>query len=480
MSDTPLLTFGLAFLLPIGYALIGASGLPRDRARSGAVALLAALGLAIVGYVITGFALQYGGIGLTHDAAGYDGLIWEWSALGVTWGPGWGMAGLAGWGLSGPAETPAARELALGNLPAALLASLIPVLALRGRIPGWATALLGFLMGALIYPVAGNWTWGGGWLANLGSNLGLAHGLVDPAGGGLVHLLGASVALAGLLVFLPRRARTSDQGATPLPETTFPLLSLLGVGLIFAGLASWVNANPLLAGAIELQRMLLNTFVAAAGAALLSVGYTWLVAGRPDALMGARGVGGAVAASLAAAAFIPTWAALALGALIGLLTPIAIFVFDRVLRWDDPTAAITVHGLGGALGLVAIGFLADGTAGAGWNGIGGGEYLRVSGQGVTGLLAASGFRPDFPLQLQAQLVGGASLLLFGFFVAWLSLAPLATAVMMLRPRKIATPGAGSGPTPSLTAPRDEVAGPEAVRQAPSEEVEVALELPGQA
>ena len=100
-----------------------------------------ALGLAVAGYVITGFALQYGGVGLAHDAPGYDGLIWEWSALGVTWGPGWGMAGLAGWLLSGPATTAAARDLALANLPRVVMAALIPVMALRGRIPGWATAL---------------------------------------------------------------------------------------------------------------------------------------------------------------------------------------------------------------------------------------------------------------------------------------------------------------------------------------------------
>lgn len=434
MSEPPLLTLGLAFLLPIGYALIGASGLPHDRARSGTVAFLAALGVAVAGYVITGFALQYGGLGLVHELPGYDGLIWEWSALGVTWGSGWGMAGLTGWLLSGAAATAAARALALANLPMVLLAALIPVMALRGRIPGWAVALLGFLMGALIYPVAGNWIWGGGWLANLGSNLGLAHGFADPAGAGLVNLLGASVALAGLLVFVPRRPRVASDDPVPLPAATFPLLSLLGVGLLFAGLAPWLNANPLVAGQFELQRALLNAITAAAGAALFSIGYTWLVAGRPDPLMGSRAVGAAVAASLAAAPFVPVWGGLVLGALLGLLTPVVIFAFERVLRWDDPTAALTIHGMGGVLGLLAVGLLADGTAGAGWNGIGASEYLRVAGQGVTGLLAAAGRRPDFPLQLQAQLVGGAALILFGFFIAWLVLAPLATAVFVLRPR----------------------------------------------
>ncbi len=455
MPEPPLLTLGLAFLMPVGYALIGASGLSRDRARAGAVAFLAALGLAVAGYVITGFGLQYGGVGLVHATPGYDGLIWEWSALGVTWGTGWGMAGLTGWLLGGPAATAAARSLALANLPAVVMASLIPVMALRERIPGWATALLGFLTGALIYPIAGNWIWGGGWLANLGLNLGLAHGLVDPFGAGLVHLLGAAVALAGMLFFLPRRPRPPAGEPVPLPAATFPLLSLLGVAALLVGLTAWLTANPLLPVGLEMERVLLNMWVAAGGAALLSVGYTWLVAGRPDPLMGARGVGAAVVASLAAAAFIPTWGSLALGALIGLLTPIIIFIYEHVLRWDDPTAALTVHGLGGALGLIAVGILADGTAGAGWNGIGAGEYLKVAGQGVTGLLATAGHRPDFPLQLQAQLVGGGTLILFGFFAGWLFLAPLATFVLALRPRvkpvEVATPVVEAASQESMSA-----------------------------
>ena len=111
-----------------------------------------------------------------------------------------------------------------------------------------------------------------------------------------------------------------------------------------------------------------------------------------------------------------------------------IFTVDRLLRWDDPTAVLTVHGLGGALGLVALGIFADGKAGAGWNGVGADSYLGVPGQGVTGLLAAAGYQPDWPAQMQAQAVGLVALALFGFFVAWLLLMPPATLARLLRPR----------------------------------------------
>ena len=68
------------------------------------------------------------------------------------------MAGLAGWGLDGPAATAAARGLVLVNLPMLITVVTLPVVVLRGRVPAWAAGLAGLLTGALIYPVIGNWT----------------------------------------------------------------------------------------------------------------------------------------------------------------------------------------------------------------------------------------------------------------------------------------------------------------------------------
>lgn len=455
MSDHTTVTLGLAFLVPIGYALIAVSGLPIERARQAAISFFAALGLATIGYVATGFALQFGGIGLVYDRPGFEGLIWEWSLLGPTWGPGWGMAGLAGWGLTGAAATPAARALALANLPWVITAAQIPLIALRGRIPGWAAGLLGLLMGALLYPLAGNWLLGGGWLGNLGGNLGFGHGLVDAGGASLVHLLGAAAALAGLLTFLPRRAEAADpQAPAPLPAAHLPLLALLGAGSLLVGVTAWLTANPLLdRAALDLPRMLLNVVLAAAGGALSPLAYTWLVAGRPDPLMAVRGLAAAVVATVATAPFVAPWAALVVGLITGLLMPFVVYFVDHILRWDDPTATLAVHGLGSVLGLLAVGLLADGTAGAGWNTVGAGEYLGVARQGVTGLLAAGAFQPDWPGQMQAQLVGLAAVALFGFFAAWLCLAPIAGVVHLLRPRAAASEE--PAPSPELVTLTDE-------------------------
>ncbi|HEX9118015.1 MAG TPA: hypothetical protein VGA61_18250 [Anaerolineae bacterium] len=429
MSEGALLAAGLAFLLPMGYALIAASGLAEERARETALSFLAALGLATLGYLAIGFALQFGGLGLINSQPGYDGLIWEWSALGTTWGTGWGMVGFAGWGLKGAAATPAAYNLALANLPWVTTTAMIPLIALRRRIPTWATGLLALLVGGIVYPLAGNWIWGGGWLANLGSNLDQGHGLVDAGGSGLVHLLGSAVTLAAILVFFPRLPRrTARPGEpVPLPVARQPLLAVLGAGLLLAGNAAWIVANPLLdRQTIELTQIALNATLGTAAGAVLPLLYTWFVAGRPDLMMTARGVAAGSIAAAAAAPFVAPPIALAIGGAAGAVVPLAIFFVDHQIRLDDQTAAGSVHGLSGILGLLAVAVFANGRTGLGWNGVGATSYLGVAHQGVTGLLPAAGYQVDFGGQLQAQIVGIVALALLGFFATWLALVPPVT------------------------------------------------------
>ncbi|MDH7487663.1 MAG: hypothetical protein QHJ81_15505 [Anaerolineae bacterium] len=454
----PLLAGSLAFLVPLGFALIAAGGLPAEEARQVTLAALAALALATLGYWACGFALQFGGVGLIYRSGGLEELVWEWSALDIRWGTGWGMAGLHGFGLTGGAATPGALALFLSQLPWLTTATLIPLLSLRGRAPTLVAALGGLLVGALIYPLVGNWVWGGGWLANLGYNLGLGHGFVDFAGSGLVHLLGAAVACAGILTFVQRSRGAEEQrsrGESPqhpstsappplgasmpsslgasvpsspgasvpqsLPPVHLPLLATLGAILLLVGSLAWAWANPLLDwNALDPARLAVNLLLAATSGAFLPLAYTWFVANRPDPLMAVRGLAAGLVAISASGPFVPPWAAPVIGGVAGLLTPLACYLVDHLLRWKDPTAALTVHGLSGLWGLLATALFADGTLGAGWNRIGAEEYLHVAGQGVSGLWTAVGFQPDWPGQLQAQAVGLAAIGLFAFLVASLA------------------------------------------------------------
>jgi len=207
-ADWKTLAVAFTFLLPIGLILLSAAAFPEERAVSAATGALIAWGLATLVYFAVGFAFQFGGIAVFYDDPDLAGLYWEYSLLDTTWGTGWGMIGIRGFLMLDDASTAGALTLFLSQIPLLGVATLLPYFALQGRARRWVALLASLLMGSLIYPIVGNWTWGGGWLGNLGGNLGIGHGLVDAAGGGQVVLVGASAALAALLVF--RNRSTGD------------------------------------------------------------------------------------------------------------------------------------------------------------------------------------------------------------------------------------------------------------------------------
>jgi len=129
------------------------------------------------------------------------------------------------------------------------------------------------------------------------------------------------------------------------------------------------------------------------------------VAGRLDPLMAARGLAAGLVAVSASAPFTGPPASLFLGALAGLAVPLGAYLVNEVLRLNDPGGVVSMHGIGGLIGLLAPGIFATGRYGLGWNGVGVDGHLGVAGQGVTGLLAATSFQPDWPGQFVAQLAG---------------------------------------------------------------------------
>jgi Amt family ammonium transporter len=423
----------LGLLVPLGLALTAAGGVPEKRAGSTALSALVAIGLGGFAYLAVGFALQFGGVGLHYDLPGLQELIWERPLLATS---NLARVGTYGYFLQGRASTPATYALFLSQLPLVATAALIAMSALRGRTRGWVPFCGALLTGGLLYPVLAHWAWFDDWLSQLGHLMNLGHGYVDLAGAGVVHVLGGAVALAGLLAFRLQSERraitvpgTSPQQPTlpsmprlqtyiPLPPTYQPLLAYTGAMLALLGWVGLTLNRPLPSQPeIVPSLVVLNLTLSASAAGILSMFYTWLVAGTPSPLMTARAVVGGLVAISAGAAFIPPWTAMASGAAIGLLiTPIH-FLLTHVLRLGDETAAVSVHLLPGTWGLAVVGLFADGRFGAGWNGVGTFEYLGVAGQGVTGALAAPGFATDWPGQLQAQLAGAGVIFLAGFVVA---------------------------------------------------------------
>jgi Amt family ammonium transporter len=226
---------------------------------------------------------------------------------------------------------------------------------------------------------------------------------VDLAGSATVFLLGTLVAVAAFLLIKPRRP--VEDGPAKLPPVHFPLLMVLGALFAVIGWPGLVLGNALLQEQVVLSLVLVNLMLAAAGGALLVLLYTWFVTNWPDALATARGaVAGLVGAS-AACAFVPAWAALLIGAAGGGLLLLGLYISEQVLRLDDPSGSAATFGLPGVWGILAPAIFADGRWGAGWNGVGGQEYLGIAGQGISGLLVGSGYQAAGAGQLQAQLVG---------------------------------------------------------------------------
>jgi Amt family ammonium transporter len=458
-----LLAAASALLVPIGLVLIGVTGLEPQRAWHAALGAVGAIGLSGLAYWALGFALQFGGIGLAYLRPELRGLVWEWSPLPADWGTGWGVAGLSGWFLAGSDLSAMTYALFLSHLPWVFTAALLPVLALRGRAPASATLLLALVLGGVIYPLAGNWVQGGGWLSALGRNLSLGHGFVDVGGAGTVFLLAAALSLAAVAVWpSPKResqqplqldARASaDLPSTDLPPTFQPLLTVIGSLLLLAGVLGWLWANPLQVETLSDLAMLrgsVNIVLAAVGGSLVPLLYTWFVAGRSDPTLTGRGLAGGAVAGLAVAPFVAPGAALLVGLLAGATVPFITYIVDHLLHLDDATGVIVTSGVPSILGLLALGIAADGAAGSGWQLLGAGSYLGVAGQGVSGLLVAAGFQPDFPGQMQSQVIGIVALALWGFVSGLLVCAPLALLFHNLQRSDQAVAPAHSAPPPLL-------------------------------
>jgi Amt family ammonium transporter len=425
----------LALLLPAGLILVAGGALAGRRPAKSAVAGLGALALSAISYWACGFAFHLGGAGLVSDLPGLEGLVWEWaSPLNLDWG----VLGLRGFFLLDEASTSPALALYLAYLPSLAVATILPLLSLRERMPGWMAALGGLLVATLVYPAAANWFSGGGWLMHIGETLGLGHGYVDLTGLSTAAVIGGLAALLGILFFGRRLPPLADGELPSLPPVHLPVLAVLGAVLFVIGAVGLAGANPSHTEAgVFTPRAIVNLVLAAAGGAFLPYLYTWFTTGSADSLMVARGAAAGALSAAAATAFVPPWAALALGAAAGLLVPLVTFLMHHVLRIEDPTGAVPVGLLGGLLGVLAVGIFGDGLAGQGWNGVGAEAYLGVTGQGVTGFFPASGFAPDWPAQINAQLVGLAAIA--GLTVVLVGLLFLVLKVLLLLWRAVPAP-----------------------------------------
>jgi Amt family ammonium transporter len=247
-----------------------------------------------------------------------------------------------------------------------------------------------------------------------------------------------------------------------------PLRTIAGAIAFGFGWLAWLTTDPILQAnrSIDLAFGATNVLLGASAATIVALAYGWFTTGKPDPFLAARGAMGGWIALTATALFVPTWAAIAIGAIAGLWLPIGLYCFDRFLHLDDPTGSIATAGLSGLWSIIAAGLLADGTYGAGWNNIGVRDYLGVPGQGVTGLLAGVNLQND-PGQMSAQITGAITIVFLALIVTWLLTRPL----RRLNERGLGTENWGSGTGDQVEQPRNQMHNhSNGASEKPSEEV----------
>jgi len=361
-----LLTGFLVLFMQVGFAFL-VTGLTRAKNAGHMMMMnIAAFAIALIAYYAVGFAFHFGGIAPVANLGGASPLN------GITPHGNWGLIGFKAFFLqSGHGYDVGVLAMFLFQVVFMETAGYIIIGAIAERISFAGFIIAELAMGALIYPIYGNWVWGGGFLAHLGQTYHLGHGAVDFAGSGVVHATGGWTALALAVLLGPRIGKFNKDG-TPnaFPGHNLGYVVIGTLVLVFG----WMGFNPgstLGATDLRISVVAVNTLLAACFGFVAAMGWTNAKYGKPDISMSCNGMLAGLVAITAPCAFVAPWAASMIGLLAGFIVCYGVAFFDRI-GVDDPCGAISVHGVCGAWGVLSLGIFADGTYGAGWNGIKGG------------------------------------------------------------------------------------------------------------
>ena len=323
--------------------------------------------LGMLGFWLCGFALQMGGAGPYATLGGGGTMNGEFVIH--LFGKEFGLFGTKGFFLSGQAYDASIFAMFLFQMVFMDTTATIPTGSMAERWTFKTFMVYGIVVGAVIYPLFANWVWGGGWLAKLGSNFNLGHGHVDFAGSSVVHMTGGVLAFVGAKMLGPRLGKYNKDG-TPnaMPGHHIPM-AIVGCFILAFGWFGFNTGSTLAGSDLRIGVIATNTMLASAGGAFAAAMYMWLLYGKPDISIAANGLLAGLVAITAPCAFVTAPAAVLIGVIAGVILCASVFFVERTLKIDDPVGAISVHGVNGAWGVLALGLFADGTYGDGWNGV---------------------------------------------------------------------------------------------------------------
>ena len=251
------------------------------------------------------------------------------------------------------------------------------------------------IISAVIYPIEAHWTWGGGWLAQIGFH--------DFAGSNCIHMVGGISALIGAAMLGPRIGKfVKDKNGKVTKVNAFPGHNLpigcLGVFILWLG---WYGFNGAAATSIdELGSIFVTTTIAPAVATVVTMILTWVKYGKPDVSMCLNASLAGLVAITAPCDVCDAFGAIIIGAVSGVLVVFGVWLLDYKLHIDDPVGAVAVHCMNGIWGTIAVGLFATDTAPAFARGIGDGVTYGANQIAGKGLFYGGGFS-----QLGIQLLG---------------------------------------------------------------------------
>ena len=223
--------------------------------------------------------------------------------------------------------------------------------AVAERIKYLSFIVFSFVLTLVIYPIAGHWIWGGGWLADLG--------FLDFAGDSAVHSVGGWAALAGAMILGPRIGKYDKDGKPRAIPGHNMSLAVIGLFVLWLG---WFGFNPgstmSFQNPSDVMHILVTTNTSAIAAVLTSTATSWVFLGKPDLGMTINGCLAGLVAITGGCAYVSIVSSLIIGAVSGVIVVFAVVFFDRI-HIDDPVGATSVHLCCGVFGTLCVGIFAQ-------------------------------------------------------------------------------------------------------------------------
>ncbi len=331
----------LVFSMQAGFAMLG--GFLQSKNMLGYMAHCFVDGtVGALVFWLFGFALMFGGSGAS---AGLDSGNF--------------FLGSSGFFLSGGSYDVQTVMLWLFQMVFCTKAVTIIAGAVAERMKFAPYLIYSFFVCGLIYPIYGHWMWGGGWL----STLPYGAACVDFAGSAVVHTVGGMLALVAAAFLGPRKNKFNPDGSSnAIPGHNLTMV-VVGTLILAFGWFGFNAGSTLGATDLRISVVATNTFLAAATGAALVIFVSYIAFGFVDIGMACNGALGGLVAITGPCAYVPPWAAVAIGGCAGGIMWGTVIFVESKLKIDDPLGAVAVHGANGIWGMLAIGIFADGTYG---------------------------------------------------------------------------------------------------------------------